>query len=186
MRWQLTKTAFDGLLAALDPDQHSAGEKYVRLRGNLVRFFETRGLAAADEAADDVLNRLARKIESGGPLDNPGSYALGIARMVALELRRSPSYSSSDAIPEIGIPARDAELEETEGKLKCLGECLAELKTDNRQIIVGYYKGEKREKIENRNLMARNLGIPQNALRSRAVRLREKLEKCITDCVRRF
>ncbi len=184
MKWQLTQTAFDGLLAALDPDNHSAGEKYVRLRGNLVRFFEARGFAAAGDAADDVLNRLARKIENGGPLDNPASYALGIARMVALELRKSPLHSSSDEIPEIGIPARDAELDEKEGKLKCLGECLAELQPENRGIIVGYYKGEKREKIENRNQMAKNLGIPQNALRSRAVRLREKLENCITNCVR--
>ncbi len=185
-RWQLTQTGFDRLLASLDADTETAGAKYLLLRKNLVRFFEARGFTTADDAADETLNRLARKLESGETLENVNTYALGIARMLALELRKSPLHSASDELPEIAVAPFDAEREEKEQKLKCLENCLGELSAENREIIVGYYKGEKREKIENRTRLAESLRIPNNALRNRAVRLRDKLEFCITDCLRKI
>lgn len=185
-KWQLTETAFDKLLAALAKDRATAGEKYLLLKKNLVRFFETRGFTAADDAADEVFNRLARKLETE-ELENVNTYALGIARMLALELRKSPEQKFSDELPpEIGVLPPDEEHQEKENKLKCLDKCLSELTLENREIIVGYYKGEKREKIENRNRLAETLGIPNNALRNRAVRLRDKLENCIRNCLRKL
>lgn len=184
-KWQLTETAFDKLLAALAEDRAAAGEKYILLKKNLVRFFETRGFSAADDAADEVFNRLARKLETE-ELENVNTYALGIARMLTLELRKSPEQKFSDELPEIGVLPFDEERRETEEKLKCLDKCLSGLTLENREIIVGYYKGEKREKIENRNRLAEKLGIPNNALRNRAVRLRDKLENCITNCLRKL
>lgn len=184
-KWQLTETTFNKLLAALAEDRETAGEKYLQLKKNLVRFFETRGFNAADDAADEVLNRLARKLETEH-LENVNTYALGIARMLTLELRKSPEQKFSNELPEIGVLPFDEEREEQDEKLKCLDKCLSELSAENREIIVGYYKGEKREKIENRNRLAENLGIPNNALRNRAVRLRDKLENCITNCLRKL
>jgi DNA-directed RNA polymerase specialized sigma24 family protein len=184
--WQLTETAFERLLAALAEDRATAGEKYLLLRKNLVRFFESRGFSVGDDAADEVLNRLARKLEFGEIIENVNTYALGIARMLALELRKSLLHKTSDEIPEIAAAPFDAEAGEKEQKLKCLENCLGELSAENREIIVGYYRGEKREKIENRTRLAENLKIPQNALRNRAVRLRDKLEFCITDCLRKI
>lgn len=183
-RWQLTKDAFDHLLAALSADREEAGEKYLLLRNNLVNFFEIRNVARAEDSADEVLNRLARKLESGEPLENPKTYALGIARMVALEARRIPEQTADEELPEIAAAPFDAETDEKEAKLKCLEKCLGELSAENRQIIVGYYQGEKSGKIENRRKLADDLGIPQTALRNRAVRLRDKLEVCITDCLK--
>lgn len=184
-KWQLTETTFNKLLAALAEDRETAGEKYLQLKKNLVRFFETRGFNAADDAADEVFNRLARKLETE-QIENVNTYALGIARMLTLELRKSPEQKFSNELPEIGVLPFDAEREERDEKLKCLDKCLSELSAENREIIVGYYKGEKREKIENRNSLAENLGIPNNALRNRAVRLRDKLENCITNCLRKL
>jgi RNA polymerase sigma factor (sigma-70 family) len=183
-KWQLTQDAFDRLLAAFSPNRDEAGEKYLLLRNNLVNFFEIRRLARAEEAADEVLNRLARKLEGGEALENPRTYALGIARMVALEFRRIPEQTAEEEMPEIETAPFDFAAEEKEEKLKCLEKCLHELPMENRQIIVGYYQGEKRDKIENRQKLADNLGIPPTALRNRAVRLRDKLEVCITDCLR--
>lgn len=183
-KWQLTQTAFDKLLSALSSDREAAGEKYLLLKNNLRRFFETRGFTNSEDAADEVLNRLARKLDSGESLENPNTYALGIARMVGFELRKMPQHSTTDEIPEIGVMPIDTEKEETEEKLKCLEKCLRVLPAENRQIIVGYYQGEKREKIENRQRLADDLGIPNNALRNRAVRLRDKLEDCISDCLK--
>lgn len=183
-KWQLTQTAFDRLLLSLSADRDTAAEKYLLLKNNLNRFFAVRGFANAEDAADEVLNRLARKLESGETLENPNTYALGIARMVTLEIRKMPAYSTTDEIPEISVMPTDSESQEREEKLKCLEKCLSLLPAENRQIIVGYYQGEKREKIENRQKLADNLGIPQNALRNRAVRLRDKLEDCISDCLK--
>ncbi len=184
-KWQLTQTAFDALLQNLDVDRGAAGEKYIRLRKNLVRFFETRGIIQAEEAADETLNRLAKKLENGEQFENVRTYALGVARMLALELRKSPAQKTSNEIPEIGISSFDTEGDEKETKFHCLDDCLKDLSAENREIIVGYYQGEKRVKIENRERIAAKLGVPQNALRNRAVRLRDKLENCITDCLRK-
>lgn len=183
-KWQLTEAAFEKLLAALSANREESGEKYLLLKNNLVRFFETRGFSVAEDATDEVLNRLARKLENGEILENPNTYALGIARLVALELRKNPLLSATDEIPEKGFTPLDSEKDENEEKLKCLGKCLNQLPAENKQIIVGYYQGEKRQKIENRQKLAENLGILQNALRNRAVRLRDKLEDCISDCLK--
>ena len=133
-KWQLTQEAFDKLLSALSADRETAGEKYLLLKKNLNRFFETRGFANAEDAADEVLNRLARKLEGGEILENPNTYALGIARMVALEIRKTPQHSTTDEIPEIGVMPIDLEKEEQEEKLKCLEKCLRLLSAENKQI----------------------------------------------------
>lgn len=182
-KWQLTQDAFDRLLAALSVNRDEAGEKYILLRNNLVNFFEIRGIARAEDSADEVLNRLARKLESGEALENPKTYALGIARMVALEARRIPEQTADEELPEVAAAPFEDETNEREAKLMCLEKCLGELSDENRGIIVSYYQGEKSGKIENRRKLADDLGIPQTALRNRAVRLRDKLEVCITDCL---
>lgn len=184
IRWQLTKAAFDRLLSAFDPHPEVAGNIYLVLRRNLIRFFEVRGIKYAEDASDEVLNRLARKVENGENIDNINTYALGVARMLALELRKSPLQKTTNEVPEIGVPPFDHDQAATEEKLGCLESCLSALSGENRTIIIDYYQGEKREKIENRRRLAGRLGIPQNALRNRAVRLRDTLETCITRCLR--
>jgi RNA polymerase sigma factor (sigma-70 family) len=184
--WQLTQEAFQRLLDALSPDDSEAGEKYLSLRKNLVRFFGVRQVADPDDAADEVIDRLARKLEAGENYEDIPSYALGIARMHALELYKRPKITDAELIPEIGVQPNSVECEEIESKLDCLDTCLAELTDQKREIIVGYYEGEKRKKIENRASLAQRLGIPANALRSRAVRLRDSLESCILKCIDRY
>ncbi len=183
--WQLTKTAFDSLLAALSDDVAEAGERYNALCGNLTRFFETRGLPEPDDAADEVLDRLARKLEGGETFDNVQSYALGIARILALELYRRPRTVDSDLMPEISVQPNDEENSGDDVRSDCLDDCLNDLSPEKREIIIGYYEGEKRTKIENRAALAERLGIPPNALRNRAVRIRNALEACIKGCIRR-
>jgi RNA polymerase sigma factor (sigma-70 family) len=181
-KWQLTQKSFDELLISLSPNRDDAGEKYLQLRKNLVRFFENRGFALADDYADEVFNRLARKLDAGETFENINTYALGVARFLALEIRKSPANKMSDELPEIPVAAIDEEKITHEKNLQCLEKCLLELPDENRQLIIGYYQGDKRHKIENRQRLGEKLGIPNNALRSRAVRLREKLEDCILGC----
>lgn len=181
--WQLTKLAFDRLLESLSEDHVEAAERYLQLKRNLVRFFEVRGIDAPEDASDEVMDRLARKLESGDRFDNIAIYALGVARRVALEIYKRPKVAGDGEMPEMAIAPAEEHLAENERKLECLDECLAELTPEKREIITGYYEGEKRSKIENRARLASRLNIPANALRNRAVRLRGSLETCILNCI---
>ena len=67
----------------------------------------------------------------------------------------------------------------------CLRECLRDLSEENRELIIEYYQEEGRAKIEDRKTLAGKLGISLNALFSRAKRIRDKLEQCVTRCVKR-
>jgi DNA-directed RNA polymerase specialized sigma24 family protein len=67
----------------------------------------------------------------------------------------------------------------------CLRECLRGVSEENRELIVEYYQDEGRARIDERKTLAANLGISLNALFSRAKRTRDKLEECVTRCVKR-
>lgn len=186
-RWELTAQSFDKLLASFDSDRAVASEKYLQIRKNLVRFFEGRGFFDAETYADEVLNRVTKKIDMGESFENIGSYVYGVARFLILELRKKSVKEENYLIqqPTSTAPQNQIEQEETSAQLNCLNKCLRHLSEENRQLIITYYQGEKRDKIENRQRLAEKLGIPQNALRSRAVRLREKLESCMSGCLKR-
>lgn len=186
-KWELSAQSFDKLLAALDSDREKAGEKYLQIRKNLVRFFEGRGFPDAETHADEVYNRIAKKIEAGETFENIGTYVYGVARFLMLELQRKNIKEDNFLSNQpVCVPAPDIiEEEEKHLQLSCLNSCLRELPDENRSLIVNYYQGEKREKIEIRQRLAENMGIPQNALRNRVVRLRDKLESCITNCLKR-
>jgi DNA-directed RNA polymerase specialized sigma24 family protein len=169
-RWQLDRRAFDLLLAALDADRVAASGKYERLRGKLINLFAWERCEAPQELADEALDRLARKLAEGLPLQSPDQYALGIARRMLLEQRRA-SYVKQTALRALrylgGPSARDAEL------LRSTERCLAELPEESRDLIERYY-------AEDRDAIANELDISLNALRNRALRIREKLLDCVT------
>ena len=54
---------------------------------------------------------------------------------------------------------------------------------EQRDLIIQYYAGEGRAKLENRKAMAGALGITSNALSIRACRIRDKLEACVRRCL---
>jgi hypothetical protein len=65
--WVVTQSAFDRMLAELDPDRERAGEKYEQIRQKLMKFFQWRGCSssAAEEHTDRTIDRVARKVEEG-------------------------------------------------------------------------------------------------------------------------
>ena len=186
--WSLTKEAFDKLLARMDADAELAGEKYLLARRNLVRFFEGRGCGFAEEHADETINRVARRLDEGQEIHNLNGYLYGVARLVLLEVL-GEREKEQKALREMSlriVRPDPAESDETGQRLDCLTRCLNKLPDDGRELIVEYYQGEKRSKIENRQKLAESLRIPLYALRSRAVRLREKLEACMSACLRKI
>src|SRR5436309_13196168 len=85
-KWILTQEAFDKLLASFGEDRESAAEKYLEIRGNLIRFFEWRGCPFPEDHADETMNRVARKLAAGEEVRTPSAYCIGVARLLLLEI----------------------------------------------------------------------------------------------------
>jgi DNA-directed RNA polymerase specialized sigma24 family protein len=184
-KWTLTPESFDKLLIAFGGDRESGAEKYLEIKNHLARFFEWRGCSFPEDHADETINRIAKKIAGGEEILNPAGYAMGVARLLLLEIIKGRQREQS-ALTEIATaPEAYVEGDDGEGRLECLRNCLQTLSSDNRDLILQYYQGEKSEKIQNRKKLIERLGIPINTLRMRALRLREKLESCVEECVTR-
>ena len=179
--WKLTPEAFNKFLLNLAPDRTLAGERYEAIRRKLMRFFEWRDCLHPDEHADETINRVIRKIDQGEPLENPSTYVYGVARMLLLEIYKERERERI-ALQEVAqTPPPPHEVDES--RARCLQRCLESLSAENRDLVVQYYQGEGQTKIENRKRLAERLSLPLNALRIRVLRLREKLEGCVKDCV---
>ena len=183
--WTLTEDSFAKFLAHLDQDRERAGEKYETLRLTLVKFFDWRGAHFPEDCADATFNRVTSKIDSGEVIRDIATYCHGVARMIFLETLRRPDEKTVSLDELTAIRAESPVLEETNLRRQCFEQCLSDLPAESRQLILEYYKDERRGKIDNRVCLAETLGIPLNALRSRAQRVRSKIENCVNRCTKR-
>ena len=182
--WVVSREAFDRLLDWLGPDRENSAQQYERIRAKLIRIFEWRGARNCEEFADETFDRATRRLEEGAIREgsDPYRYMHGVAIRVLHEHRKK---SASLAVAIESIPSPAPRSPEREARLACLEEALAQLDPRDQHLIRTYYQGEKREKIENRRRLAEKLAIGLNALRIRVLRIREKLEVPIADCMRR-
>jgi len=183
-KWSLTPEAFEKLLDGLDADRERAGEKYQTLRLKLIKFFAWEGCAAPEDCADEAFNRLAKRLAEGEQIQDINRYVYGIARLLVLEdlKRRQRERIALEKLPATSHTAPDEAADQQ--TTICLRHCLQRLPPENHQLILRYYQGESRTRIENRQRLARDMNIPLAALRKRALRLREKLESCIAKCLK--
>lgn len=158
--------------------QDLQGETYQRIRHRLIRLFRWRGSDDPDDLADETFDRVRRRLpDRAGYVGDPSHYVCGVARLVFLEsLRRRK-------LPE--VPPQKEKDEKDERALDCLDECLDRLDRDERDLILEYYRGERRAKIEHRERLAGKLGTSTNALRIQTCRLRGHLRKCVSECLGR-
>jgi DNA-directed RNA polymerase specialized sigma24 family protein len=185
-----TKLAFNRLLQWLDDGVDSHGERYLDMRRRLVAYFDRRHRPAPDELADETLGRIVRTLERNGVIDvtPPARYCYVVARFVLLEdLRRNPRHVPLDAPRRVGVsrPHRrdvvgpDDNCAVREQCLECLDRCLNELRPEDRELVVEYYRDTRRQLIERRRDLAQRLGISMNALAIRAFRIRDALRTCM-------
>jgi DNA-directed RNA polymerase specialized sigma24 family protein len=190
-RSELTRDSLAALLAFLDPEPECAGQQYVRLHAKLTRFFQGRGCGTAAELADETLNRAGIRLARGEQIRDLTRYLYGVARNVLHEFQihrekcflRLEELSPGEhprVIPEALKELSEAE-ERTEKILVCLEQCLGEMAADSRNLLLEYYLDERRARIEHRKLMAIRLGITLSALRIRVWRIREALEREVSN-----
>src|ERR1700752_426967 len=187
MERELTAQAFIRLLERLGDDEEQAPNKYEDLRHTLIRSFEWRGAPFPEEHADETFNRLARKLDEGVEIRNIGEYTYTIARLVWLEALKG-SRNRITPLDEIDEPVAldtSTEMIEREARLNCLDGCLDAFPADSRELIMEYYVDEKRGGIDRRRDLAQRLGLRRDALANRSQRLRDKLEQCVTRCLKK-
>jgi DNA-directed RNA polymerase specialized sigma24 family protein len=174
--WKLDQASFDALLSSFHSDPEMASREYERLRRRLIRFFALHRVSRPEDLADVAFNRLARKIAQGESICNVSQYVAGIARILLLEDRAEARRETR----VLRLHAAAANLPEPEPEaLVCLEACLDEMSPDGRNLLLRYYSAESRTHIEVRQKIAEQMGLKMNALRNRALRLREQLEDCV-------
>lgn len=176
--WDFNQESFDRLLSWLDPELSLAGQRYEIIRRKLILIFASQGFAFPEEMADDCINRVMRKLPEieAHYQGSPEAYFCGVAKIIALEWRRK-------GLP-IEIPSIEGISPEVEQRLACLDQCLGKLPDKSREVVMEYYQQEKQAKIDHRAALAHKLGIAANALRIRAHRIRQQLERCVLECLR--
>ena len=177
----MNRECLERLLALLDPDPAKAARHYQLLRKKLTRLFEWRGARFPEDLADETISRVARKLDEGVEIrsDDPYRYFCGVAHLVFKEVLRERKRERQLLDPGNWSPSRIPEEEPDDERMAFLQECLDRLPEGNRDLILAYHEGERRERIENRRLLADELDIPLNALRIRVHRIRAKLERCV-------
>jgi DNA-directed RNA polymerase specialized sigma24 family protein len=105
--------------------------------------------------------------------------------MLLLEIIKARAKETVALTEIASAPIISADNSEAEGRIECLRECLQQLSAENRELIIQYYQGEKAVKIQNRKQLIERLGIPINTLRMRALRLRQTLQACVENCLKK-
>jgi DNA-directed RNA polymerase specialized sigma24 family protein len=187
--WTPTQETFRQFLHWLDEGVDSGGERYLEMRRRLAFYFDRKNCLSPDDLADETLNRVAKKVEEKGTISglSPAHYCYIVARFVFLEHLRGHREAAldryADATPKLNSPAPSSlTVAADKQRLDCLEECLNKLEGKERELILEYYQGEKRTKIERRAHLAASLGLSLNALSIRACRIRNKLEECVRKC----
>jgi DNA-directed RNA polymerase specialized sigma24 family protein len=182
--WSAGPAAFRRFLDWLDEGADSGGQKYLEIRRRLVGYFCRRNCPTPDELADETLERVARRLDEEGAITSasPAHYCYIIAKYVLLEYQRRPLRRSVVFEAESVPVAQPAESDSAEERFRCLDRCLEGLKPEERELIVEYYRGDQRWKIEHRRGLAEQFGLTANALSIRACRIRDRPEKCVKTC----
>lgn len=185
-RWELTPEALASLLSYLGDDQEEAGRHYELVRKRLIRIFAWRGWEQPEELADETFNRVAHKLAGGLEIEaeDPLRFFCGVAYRVAKEVQRGRQRERESLAEVRHLPPPAAADPESEERMTCLDDCLDQVGERQREMILRYHAGVGRERIDGRRALADELGVPLNALRIRAHRLRESLERCVRDCLK--
>ena len=192
--WTLDHSGFQALLSALDPDPGKAALRYAALRDRLSRFFEWNNADGPDALADQVLDRLTRRITTATSQDEavrqPEKFASGIARLLLHEQWRERTAAAQmlNALQQSyeTLPKQRHEQQQLERAHHLLEECLETLAPAQRELIQRYYSVEARNQIEARKQLAAASDISLNALRNRALRIRADVESCLRGKLERF
>jgi DNA-directed RNA polymerase specialized sigma24 family protein len=182
-RSDLTPAAFAVLLDALGGTAESAGARYERLRANLIFFFSRRVLTFPEDLADEVLDRLTKRLADGEKIVSMEAFALGIARYVAQEQSgRKDRTVTVDGKFWDNIPA-NLTTSSDEEEIRRLEDCLDRIPAAEATLLRRYYLSASENQIAARAALASDLGISSTTLRQRVFLARQRLRACLQEMI---
>jgi RNA polymerase sigma factor (sigma-70 family) len=174
----LSSKTFEEILAWLDPNREVAAAMYVQLRHDLAKLFRWSRCSDPEELTDEVFDRVARKVHSIKEAyeGDPRLYFRAVANNVIKEnLKKIKTHISLEDVD--GLVHRQIDDDEREDqkllKEKLLNECIDELSPADRQLLLSYYREEKRGARK----LAAKLCISEGTLRVRIYRIRQSLQR---------
>ncbi len=177
------QAAFAALLQRLGAEGPPPAVMYEQLRRRLIVYFRLQLPAEAEALADETLDRVARKLEQGTGVQQLQRYVYGVARLVCLEARaREQKMHQAVLDPTLalhsGLGAADEAADEA-ALLAALNTCLGQLGVRSSELILRYYAGQGAAGQRARQGLAQEWNISINALRNKALRIRQALEQCV-------
>jgi hypothetical protein len=173
---------FARFLSWLDPDPERAGEVYNLFHRKLTMYFTGRGCGVwAADLASETLDRTAGKFSDGGVIEDrePGRYLFHVAGFILREHFRR----HKEAPLEPDIAGTSPAIEEPVAVF-CCKSCLRRFSNDEKTLLQDYFAGEKEgESKRIREEVATDLNLAPGALRIKVFRLKQKLTRCMTECL---
>jgi len=175
----MSPKGFERLLQWFGPDTVISANRYLEAHERLARWFYFKGCNRPEDLADEVVDRVAKKLPP--PCPDHIALLLGYARMVLLEYRRERIHFDEDCDPG-EEPSRIQETALMEVRARCLDDCLGRLGNVDKHLLLEYHQYEPGGKIKHRQAMAEVRHTTLNALRLKVSRLKDVIEECVKRC----
>jgi DNA-directed RNA polymerase specialized sigma24 family protein len=175
----ISQEQFAGLLLKLGKEPLESGARYEALRTRLIFYFRRKCLDFPEDLADEVLDRLARRLAEGTEIDSLTAFALGIARFVAQEQASKPFQIQvlEDTFFN-NIPA-DSPTESMEERFSGMEHCLNRMTAADVELLEKYYLGDGESLIRARKSISETLKISPESVRQRIFSIRRRMRQCM-------
>ncbi len=175
----LTAESLNLLLARFSADKRESAIVYTDLRDSLIRFFQLKGDAEPESAADETLDRTAAKIAAETPIIDVKKYCFGVARLIFLERTRL-AHREKNAAEEFFKAGDSLTANSETNEFDFFRECFDSLPAADRNFLQNYFADlPYAELIESRRRLMGETGISLEQMRVKIFRLRKNLEKCV-------
>ena len=170
---------FTQFMKHLSTDPDEAGRRYLLLHQKLVAFFCRHQIFDPDDAADETLDRAAKKIAAGAIVPEIQPYCLGIARFIKQERLRL-NIRQVQADREFILDLINCSSEQVERIYRVLLPCFQKLVKDEQLLLIGYCEVlHGHERAEHRRKLAVKRNTTLLGLRMKVTRIRTRLLKCV-------
>jgi len=174
-----TREEFEKFLRWLGSAGDRSDRKFIFIQTRLIQILASRGCADAESLADEVINRVAVRIDTVvQKYSDPLRCCLGFVDNVHLEHLRDQRKKSNAREPPKPRPAEELESED-----QCLQKCMEKLNRGEQRVFVQYFGGESPARTGARQELREELRLTANALRIQAHRLRMRLLECMAECL---
>ena len=179
--------SFQAFLLWLGRDEALGQRKYEEARQKLTLLFRFRGCPDPESLTDETMDRTALAVTKPGFTyeGDPIAYFRGVARNIYYEWLNKQKKMNLTSISEgsLELPAPEDQTLDKEVRSACLDHCLDSLSQEKKTLLLRYYRNDKKAKIDDRQILAREEGVGLNTLRIKIFRLRNIVRECVENCL---